>query len=182
MSSIPDNEPDQAPASWLALGEQLNALLSASRMVAAGMSARFETDLQPAAFHVVQWLHAFGPAQASQVAEALAMDRSAASRLVRQLKQAGIVEARQDPTDRRGIILSLTQDGSHRMRAAIDYKGKIFRHRLDGWSEEDLELFTTLLRRFNAGATDGFRVDEPQKPRKAFSRAPDIPVIPRQGA
>lgn len=154
MSSTADNEPDQIPASWLALGEQLNALLSASRVVTAEMSAGFDADLQPAAFHIVQWLHAFGPAQASQVADALAMDRSATSRLVRQLKRAGLLDSRPDESDKRAIILFLTEDGSRRMRKAIAHKGAVFRQRLEGWSETDLGMLTTLLRRFNVGATD----------------------------
>ncbi|KQY63087.1 MULTISPECIES: MarR family transcriptional regulator [Ensifer] len=54
------------------------------------------------------------------------MDRSATSRLVRQLKQAGIVESRPDPADKRGVILSLTDQGATKIRAAIKYKGEVF--------------------------------------------------------
>lgn len=143
------DETNETPPLWLSLGEQLNALLSASRAIAAEMAAVFDAELQPAAYHVIQWLHAFGPDLASHVAEGLAMDRSATSRLVRQLKRAGLVESRPDPTDKRGVILSLTGQGSSTMLAAIKYKGKVFRRRLDGWSEADLRLFTNLLRRFN---------------------------------
>ncbi|MBB4836996.1 DNA-binding MarR family transcriptional regulator [Sphingomonas kyeonggiensis] len=146
---------DTVPASWLLLGEQLNALLSASRAVTARMSDSFGADLQPAAFHVVQWLHAFGPAQASQVADALAMDRSATSRLVGQLRQAGLVESRAGTADRRSVILSLTEEGSRRMQAAIAYKGEVFRHRLEGWSETDIGHLTALLRRFNSDGING---------------------------
>ena len=154
MARSADHETNQMPPLWLSLGEQLNALLSASRAVTPEMAATFDADLQPAAYHVIQWLHAFGPAQASHGAEALAMDRSATSRLVRQLKQAGLVESRPDPADKRGVILSLTDQGSDQMRAAIKLKGELFRRRLAGWSAADLRLFTTLLRRFNTGAAD----------------------------
>ena len=154
MAPFADNETNVTPPLWLSLGEQLNALMSASRAVAAEMAASFDAGLQPAAYHIIQWLHAFGPAQASHVADALAMDRSATSRLVRQLKQAGIVESRPDPADKRGVILSLTEQGSNKMLAAIKHKGEVFHRRLDGWSEADLRLFTTLLRRFNTGIAD----------------------------
>jgi len=106
MARSADHETNQMPPLWLSLGEQLNALLSASRAVTTEMAATFDADLQPAAYHVIQWLHAFGPAQASHVAEALAMDRSATSRLVRQLKQAGLVESRPDPAVIRPAILT----------------------------------------------------------------------------
>lgn len=154
MAPSADDKTNETPPLWLSLGEQLNALLSASRAVTTEMAASFDAELQPAAYHIVQWLHAFGPAQASHVADALAMDRSATSRLVRQLKQAGIVESRPDPADRRGVMLSLTDQGSDKMRATIKHKGEVFRRRLDGWSEADLRLFTTLLRRFNTGTAD----------------------------
>lgn len=67
---------------------------------------------------------------------------------------AGLVESRPDPADKRGVILSLTDQGSDQMRAAIKLKGELFRRRLAGWSAADLRLFTTLLRRFNTGAAD----------------------------
>lgn len=154
MASLTEDETNETPLLWLSLGEQLNALLSASRAVATEMAASFDADLQPAAYHIIQWLHAYGPAQASHVADGLAMDRSATSRLVRQLKQAGIVESRPDPADKRGVILSLTDQGATKIRAAIKYKGEVFRRRLDGWSEADLRLFTALLRRFNSGTAN----------------------------
>ncbi|MDH7799169.1 MULTISPECIES: hypothetical protein [unclassified Beijerinckia] len=51
-------------------------------------------------------------------------------------------------------MLSLTDQGSNKMRAAIKYKGEVFRRLLDSWSEADLRIFTSLLRRFNTGKAD----------------------------
>lgn len=130
----------------LSLGEQLSALISASRALTATAAATFQPDMQPAAFHVAQWLCAFGPAKASKVAEAVAMDRSATSRLTRELVQAGIVESRPDPADGRGVLLSVTDRGRKRMSEANALKGDIFRHRLEPWSDGDLILLTQLLR------------------------------------
>lgn len=95
----------------LALGEQLSALLSASRALTVATSAEFHPDLPPAAFHIAHWLHAFGPAKVSCVAEAVAMDRSATSRLTARLIDLELVEARPDPLDGRGTILSLSRRG-----------------------------------------------------------------------
>lgn len=132
-----------------ALGEQLNALLSASRALMAEAAATFHPDLPPAAFHIAQWLHAFGAAKASRVAEAVAMDRSAASRLTARLIEFGLVEARPDPADGRGVVLDLTDAGRSSIERAMIRKGDVFHQKIDGWSNADLEQFSVFLRRFN---------------------------------
>ncbi|QZP30542.1 MarR family winged helix-turn-helix transcriptional regulator [Pseudomonas sp. DR48] len=133
----------------LALGEQFSALLSASRALTVATSTEFHPELPPAAFHIAQWLNAFGPAKVSCVAEAVAMDRSATSRLTARLIHLGLVEAQPDPSDGRGTLLNLSHKGRTRIRQAIVHKGDVFRQRIDDWNDEDLEQLTHLLRRFN---------------------------------
>ncbi len=130
-----------------ALGAMLNALVSQSRALTAQAAATFHAELQPAAFHIALWLNAFGPAKPSAVAQAVGMDRSAASRLTRELVRLGLVATSTDPSDRRSSVLSLTVDGRRRMQVAMRAKGAVFRHRVASWSEDDLVLCTDLLRR-----------------------------------
>ena len=130
-----------------ALGAVLNALVSQSRALTAQAAVTFHAELQPAAFHIALWLNAFGPAKPSAVAQAVGMDRSAASRLTRELVRLGLVATSTDPADRRSTVLSLTVDGRRRMEAAMQAKGATFRHRVASWSEEDLLLCTDLLQR-----------------------------------
>jgi DNA-binding MarR family transcriptional regulator len=129
------------------LGCALNALVSQSRALTAQAAVTFHAELQPAAFHIALWLNAFGPAKPSAVAQAVAMDRSAASRLTRDLARLGLIETSMDPSDRRSIVLSLTIDGRRRMNAAMQAKGNTFRRRVASWSEQDLLLCTDLLQR-----------------------------------
>jgi DNA-binding MarR family transcriptional regulator len=131
----------------IALGGMLNALVSQSRALMAQAAVAFHAELQPAAFHIALWLDAFGPAKPSAVAQAVGMDRSAASRLTRELARLGLIEAITDPSDRRSIVLSLSADGRQRMAAAMQDKGNTFRQRIAGWSDDDLLLCTQLLRR-----------------------------------
>src|SRR5882762_1545711 len=143
-----------------ALGAALNALVSQSRALTARAAATLHTELQPAAFHIAVWLNAFGPAKPSAVAEAVGMDRSAASRLTRELVRLGLVATCTDPSDRRSIVLSLTADGRRQMELATQAKGAAFRTRVASWSEQDLLLCTDLLRRLlgvpgNAGGESG---------------------------
>ncbi len=51
------------------VGEQVGALVTAARSLTAAASAQLHPDLQPAAFHIVQWIKAFGPAHAGAIAE-----------------------------------------------------------------------------------------------------------------
>jgi len=130
-----------------ALGGALNALVSQARALTAQAAITFHAELQPAAFHIALWLNTFGPAKPSAVAEAVAMDRSAASRLTRELVRLKLVKTSTDPSDGRGVVLSLTADGRRRIDAAMQAKGATFRQRIASWSEEDLLLCTDLLRK-----------------------------------
>jgi DNA-binding MarR family transcriptional regulator len=130
-----------------ALGSVLNALVSQARALTARAAGAFHAELQPAAFHIALWLNAFGPAKPSAVAQAVGMDRSAASRLTRELVRLRLIATSIDPSDRRSIVLSLTADGRRRMEAAMQAKGNAFRQRVTSWSEEDLLLCTDLLQR-----------------------------------
>ncbi|MDB5604572.1 MAG: MarR family transcriptional regulator [Bradyrhizobium sp.] len=147
-----------------ALGGALNALVSQARALTAQAAITFHAELQPAAFHIALWLNTFGPAKPSAVAEAVAMDRSAASRLTRELVRLKLVKTSTDPSDGRGVVLSLTADGRRRIDAAMQAKGATFRQRIASWNDEDLLLCTDLLRKLTDvspnGRPDAGRPDE----------------------
>lgn len=133
----------------LHLGQQLNALLSASHALHVKTAAVFDPNLQPAAFLLVRWLLAFGPSSATSLAESLAMDRSSVSRLVAQLKKAGYVHSEPDPHDRRGVVLSVTDLGRDKAVLAMNEKGAEFYDRISDWDDSSLEAFIQMLKRFN---------------------------------
>ncbi|MFA9466400.1 MAG: MarR family winged helix-turn-helix transcriptional regulator [Velocimicrobium sp.] len=133
----------------LSLGDQLNALLSASHALNVRTAAVFDPTLQPAAFLIVRWLLSNGPAVATLLAESTAMDRSSVSRLVAQLKHLGYVKSETHPEDRRGVLLSLTELGREKALKAIKEKEEEFYNRILKWEDSDLETFVYLLRCFN---------------------------------
>ena len=133
----------------LKLGEQLNVILSASHALNVRAAARFDSSLQPAAFLIVRWLFSFGPASATTLSESTAMDRSSVSRLVNQLKNLGYVKSEQSPSDRRGVLLSLTELGQQRAMAALEEKESAFYERISQWNDSKLENFIELLMDFN---------------------------------
>lgn len=133
----------------LALGAQINALFGSGRALTGDAAMRVHADLGVAAYHIMQWLRAFGPAKVSQVAQAMAMDRSATTRLTKQLIGLGIVEAMPNQTDGRSVLLALTTAGHRKAEEATLRKGAEFYRRIEGWSDADLVQLTELLRRFN---------------------------------
>ncbi len=133
----------------LTLGDELNALISASHALNVRTAAVFDSTLQPAAFLIVRWLLSYGPANATVLAESTAMDRSSVSRLVTQLKHLGYVKSETHPQDRRGIVLSLTELGREKASTAINEKGKEFYQRISQWGNSDLEVFINMLHCFN---------------------------------
>lgn len=134
----------------LEVGGELNSLLAASRTVIAAAAAAFHPGVQPAAYQLALMLAARG-LRASELADRLDMDRSAISRLSKFLVDNSLVQSSTDPNDGRGVIFELTKDGRDRMEASKAIKSDAFFSRLEGWSDEDLDQFVRLLRRFNLG-------------------------------
>lgn len=131
------------------LGSELNALLVASRTVMAASATRFHPDLQPAAYQLAVMLAGQGPTKAGRLAERLDMDKSAISRLAKSLCDKGLADSSADPEDGRAIVYSLTDTGHDGIRAANAVKSDAFFSRVDGWSDAELTLFISLLRKFN---------------------------------
>ncbi|MCD9024914.1 MarR family winged helix-turn-helix transcriptional regulator [Cohnella silvisoli] len=131
------------------LGEQINALISASHALNVRTAARFDSSLQPASFLIIRWLFSFGPTSASVLAESTAMDRSSVSRLVNQLKLMGYVTRETSPDDRRGVLLSLTDLGRQRTIEALKEKESVFYERISKWDDEQLIHFIEMLKLFN---------------------------------
>lgn len=133
----------------IALGEQLNALISASHALNVKAAARFDSSLQPAAFHIIRWLYSYGPTSAAVLAESTAMDRSSVSRLVKQLESLGYVKKDASPDDGRRILLSLTEVGKQKTISALKEKESVFYERISNWNTDDLHEFIKMLRSFN---------------------------------
>lgn len=133
----------------LALGEQLNALISAAHALNVKAAARFDSSLQPAAFHIIRWLYSYGPASAAAIADATAMDRSSVSRLIKQLESLGYVRREASPDDGRAILLSITDVGQQQTLSALHEKGHAFYERIADWNDQELLQFINMLKEFN---------------------------------
>ncbi|PYY48099.1 MarR family winged helix-turn-helix transcriptional regulator [Curtobacterium sp. MCBD17_023] len=134
----------------LALGESINALLSATRALTERSAASFHEGLQPAGFHIARWLHAFGPAKPSIIADAVGMDRSSTSTLLGRMRALGLVDSSPDPADRRGVIVGLSSAGEERVARTLAERGDEFGARVDAWPDADVRTLTELLNRLTS--------------------------------
>ncbi|MFK4761231.1 MarR family winged helix-turn-helix transcriptional regulator [Microbacterium sp. ZW T5_45] len=138
------NEPTRAKLE-AQLGDRINALLSATRALSERSAAQFHEGLQPASFHIARWLHAFGPAKPSVIAEAVGMDRSSTSTLLRRMLALGLISQTPSPDDRRSVIVDLTAAGTARVTAVLQERGAEYFSRLQDWSTDDLRELERLL-------------------------------------
>jgi DNA-binding MarR family transcriptional regulator len=91
---------------------------------ARALARRFDEALRPVGltngqFSLMMALNRPVPTTFGPVAELLAMDRTTLTAALKPLQRRGLVTIAVDPADRRGRLLSLTEDGMARLAAAV---------------------------------------------------------------
>ena len=112
-------------------------------------------------------LVAQGTCRPGQVAEELCLDRSVISRQVAALVQHGLVDRVGDPDDGRAELVSLTDAGQERLRAARDRSAPSWASALDLWDvagiDDVAETFGELSRRLQNPLTTASQKPAAQK-------------------
>ena len=93
------------------------------RQAARQVTRLYDRRLEPAGLRITQFpvlalLRADGPAPLGQLAERLVTDRTTLTRNLRPMEQAGLIETRADPEDRRRRLLVITKQGRAVLRRA----------------------------------------------------------------
>lgn len=111
-------------------------------------------SLEAATYPILRHAAETGPLRLSDLADALGVDLSTASRQVRDLEDTGLVARSPDPADGRAALIAITDTGR---RVLADFR-KARRRRvadlLDGWSADDRSTLARLLTRLAAGVTE----------------------------
>lgn len=100
-----------------------------------------------AGFQVLRYLDSTGSARLSEIAAAMGLDPSTASRHVRWLEREKLIVRRGDPEDRRVAVLSLSDRGADALGKLVEARNEFFAALLQDWSGEDLERLAPLLDR-----------------------------------
>ena len=82
----------------------------------------------------------------SEMGRGLMLDKSAITGLVDRLENRGMIERRDDPTDRRAIRLHLTRSGRDVAAKALPVVKELNRAVKEGFSPEEIEIFARVLR------------------------------------
>jgi DNA-binding MarR family transcriptional regulator len=95
------------------------------------------TDLGPSQVAALATIERHGPLSPSELAEFERIKRPTATRILRHLEEAGLVERVKDPEDGRGSIVSVTADGRTHLKRLRARKTAYLASRLDKLSAED---------------------------------------------
>jgi DNA-binding MarR family transcriptional regulator len=131
------------------LEQEVGVLIRRVRRVIGERSRAVHPQLQPASYLMLGYLVTEGPMRSSAMAEAFDIDKGAISRQVGHLEELGLVERTPDPADGRASLVSASADAVRRLEDIAADRRRWISEQLGDWSEEQLELFTTELSRYN---------------------------------
>ena len=106
--------------------------------------------LDRAAYPVLRGIAECGPVRLSDLAARLGVEISTASRQVKELEQAGLVERTGDPKDGRVTMLALAPAGREALKKLRESWRRTLVEILDAWPEEEREALANLLARLAA--------------------------------
>jgi DNA-binding MarR family transcriptional regulator len=131
---------------YSAVQDEVAAIARRSRRVHRDQARALHPDLDPTALPVLLVLARQEPLRMSELAEALWLDKSTATRQVNAVARLGLVERLPDPTDARARLVRLTGEGRSRVTAVFAEQRQMWTTALSGWSATDLRELTRLLR------------------------------------
>jgi len=110
-------------------------------------ATRFRLDR--AGYLLARTIETEGPTSVNRLAQLLGLDGSTVTRQVATLTEKGFVTRRQDPSDGRSIVLTLTATGRREMEALRTARRRRLDETVADWPAEDVQTLATLLERLN---------------------------------
>ncbi len=111
-----------------------------------------EDPLRPSALRALLALDGRGAMTVGQLADELALSRSATSRLVDRLVQQGLVDRAPDPDDRRQLAVGATRDGREVVQRLVSRRRTAVLEVLAGMDADDRTALERGLAAFRAAA------------------------------
>lgn len=103
------------------------------------------TGLTSTQFMLLKWLEVRGPVPMGELAESLGITMAGATGLVDRLVHSGHVSRERSETDRRLVLVGLTDAGREAVRQAVQERFQRFRELTAQLSEDDLTDFRRIL-------------------------------------
>lgn len=150
--TVPHEENDPALAAAVQrLEGAFSGVMIQFRRYYADAAETASPGLLPSSFKALAALHRGGPTTLSQLAEKLTADKGLMSRQISELEQLGFVERTPDPGDRRIRLISVTELGRERLRAAREPYHREMTRILSDWPIESIDQLASLLQALSAG-------------------------------
>jgi DNA-binding MarR family transcriptional regulator len=128
---------------------QLGALLRRTRAFIAETATDVHPELSATGYAMLARLVDSGPCRATELVHAFDTDKAAISRQTAHLVALGLVTRDADPADRRAQLLSITAEGTRRVRAARQRNQRRLRRGLADWQLGEVQELGRLLEKFN---------------------------------
>ena len=138
-----------------ALEAEFGELITRTRRIIMENANRVSPGMLPGAYKTLTTIARCEQVTVSALAERMLVDKSQASRMVRELEELGLIERSADPSDGRSSQLRVTPLGTERLAAArLPQEGMLMKT-LEEWSLSDIDSLTRLLHALATGATPG---------------------------
>jgi len=145
--------PDLDPAPMGVVARLLRAARLADRAVEEGLARH---GLQPGWFDVLSALRRAGAPHRltpGRLAASVMLSTGGMTKRLDRMEQAGLIERRPDPDDRRGVLVGLTRHGRRTIDAVVEDHVENERRLLAGLSVAERERLERLLRKLDATMT-----------------------------
>src|SRR3954463_2528463 len=131
--------------------EEVEALMRASKVVSAAIAhslAVADAKVTLPQLRILVMLDDSGPLNMSAVAEGLGVNASNASRSCDRLVRAGLVDRRDDPDDRRNVLLTVTPQGRRLVASMLRQRRSILSGVIEHMSAADQQRLAAALLAF----------------------------------
>ena len=145
--AVASGAPVEADLGW-ALGVVFRRYAKASAAALEGLPGG------PRGYQVLATTSAEGPKRQLDLAAQLGVDRTVMTYLLDDLEEAGFVERRPDPADRRARLISVTEDGLGLIDRTVNCLDAAEDEVLGALPAQDRTVFRDMLQRLTAAATE----------------------------
>lgn len=125
----------------------VDAIFLFGRSLRNAIASAADDPIAPALVAVLVALSARGPCRQNELASVLCVSQSALSRQMTELVDAGLVERRPDPDDKRAFRVQVSEQGQEALRAAKESRSARLRDMLSGWSQEEAAVALNTIER-----------------------------------
>jgi DNA-binding MarR family transcriptional regulator len=130
---------------------QLGLLFSRIRANTAAAARLIHPELGTGAYPILLQIYDAQPVRITDLAAHFEVGKPTMSRQVANLERIGLVERKPDPVDRRGALVSLSEQGKAEFAKARARRHQWLEHVLAGFSDRELNEFGRLLGAFLRG-------------------------------